>query len=66
MLGGAEYKDGVVKFKNGSFDPKGFVGVKKEDFVEQWGGRLQSDISEVWSLIVKHRPKATKKSKSED
>lgn len=55
------YSEGLVRFDNGSFDPKGFVGVKKEDFVKQYAGKVKGDIGTVWSLIVKHRP--TKSSK---
>ena len=60
-LGQATYKDGLVVFPNGSFDPKGFVGVKKDDFVKQNAGKLKADINDVWDLIVKHRPKSSKK-----
>lgn len=53
------YRDGLVVFDNGSFDPKGFVGVKKDDFVKANAGRLKADINDVWDLIVKHRPKSS-------
>ena len=49
---------GTVTWSNGSIDPEGFVGVKKDDFKKQFAGKIVgADINDVWDLVVKHRPK---------
>ncbi len=43
-------------------DPLAFVGVKKEDFKNQYRGKLPYDLDEVWEWIKANRnPKNKKK-----
>lgn len=56
-----DQKTGVVSFDNGSIDPKGFVGVKKDEFKKQFAGKIKgASIDQVWHEVQKRRPKTKK------
>lgn len=59
------YKDGFVVYDNGSIDPKGFVGVKKDEFKKMFAGKMKADIDEVWDLVSKNRPKNSSTTKKD-
>lgn len=47
-------------------NPIAFIGVKKDEFKKAYKGVLKFDLDDVWSYIVKHRPKQPKNDKAEE
>lgn len=38
-----------------SFNPKAFVGVKKDDFRKMYAGKVAHDLNDVWDWILENR-----------